>query len=34
MDTSYCVKCKRRTKNINSKGIVTKNKKTFSQIYV
>ena len=27
MDTSYCLKCKRKTKNINSKGFVTKNKK-------
>ena len=27
MDTSYCVKCRRKTKNINSKGFVTKNKK-------
>ena len=27
MDTSYCLKCKRKTKNINSKGSVTKNKK-------
>ena len=27
MDTSYCLKCKRETKNINSKGFVTKNKK-------
>ena len=27
MDTSYCVKCKRKTKNINSKGFVTKSKK-------
>ena len=26
MDTSYCLKCKRKTKNINSKGFVTKNK--------
>ena len=27
MDTSYCLKRKRKTKNINSKGFVTKNKK-------
>ena len=27
MDASYCLKCKRKTKNINSKGFVTKNKK-------
>ena len=27
MDTSYCLKCKRKTKNLNSKGFVTKNKK-------
>ena len=27
MDTSYCLKCKRKTTNINSKGFVTKNKK-------
>ena len=27
MDTSYCLKCKRKTKNICSKGFVTKNKK-------
>ena len=27
MDTSYCLKCKRKTKSINSKGFVTKNKK-------
>ena len=27
MDTSYCLKCKQKTKNINSKGFVTKNKK-------
>ena len=24
MDVSYCLKCKRKTKNINSKGFVTK----------
>ena len=30
MDISYCLKCKRKTKNINSKGFVTKNKKIFS----
>ena len=30
MDTSYCLKCKRKTKNINSKGFLTKNKKMFS----
>ena len=27
MDTTYCLKCKRKTKNINSKEFVTKNKK-------
>ena len=27
MDTSYCLKCKRKTKNINSTEFVTKNKK-------
>ena len=27
MDSSYCLKCKRKTKNINSEGFVTKNKK-------
>ena len=27
MDTSYCLKCKRKIKNINSKGFVTNNKK-------
>ena len=27
MDSSYCLKCKQKTKNINSKGFVTKNKK-------
>ena len=27
MDTSYCLKYKRKTENINSKGFVTKNKK-------
>ena len=27
MDTSYCLKCKQKTKNINSKGFLTKNKK-------
>ena len=27
MDTSYCLKCRKQTKNINSKGFVTKNKK-------
>ena len=25
MDTSYCLKCKRKTKDINSKGFITKN---------
>ena len=24
MDTSYCLKCKKQTKNLNSKGFVTK----------
>ena len=24
MDISYCLKCKRKTKNINSKGFLTK----------
>ena len=27
MDTSYCLKCKKQTKNLNSKGFVTKNRK-------
>ena len=27
MDTSYCLKCKEQTKNLNSKGFVTKNEK-------
>ena len=27
MDTSYCLKCKKQTKNLNSKGYLTKNKK-------
>ena len=27
MDTSYCLKCKKQTKNLNSKGFGTKNKK-------
>ena len=27
MDTSYCLKSKKQTKNLNSKGFVTKNKK-------
>ena len=27
MDTSYYLNCRRKTKNINSKGFVTKNKK-------
>ena len=27
MDTSYCLKCKRKTKNITSKGFVTIYKK-------
>ena len=27
MDTSYYLKCKKQTKNLNSKGFVTKNKK-------
>ena len=26
MDTSYCLKCRKQTKNLNSKGFVTKNK--------
>ena len=26
MDTSYCVKCKQKTKNVNSEGFLTKNK--------
>ena len=30
MDNSYCLKCKRQTKNLNLKGFVTKNKKIFS----
>ena len=27
MDSSYCLKCKKQTKNLNSRGFVTKNKK-------
>ena len=27
MMNTYCLKCKRQTKNLNSKGFVTKNKK-------
>ena len=27
MDTSYCLKCKKQTKSINSKGFLTKNKR-------
>ena len=27
MNTSYCLKCRRKTKNLNSKGFITKNKK-------
>ena len=27
MDTSYCLKCKKQTKNLNSKEFVAKNKK-------
>ena len=27
MNTSYCLKCKKQTRNLNSKGFVTKNKK-------
>ena len=27
MDTSYCLKCKKQTKNLNSEGFLTKNKK-------
>ena len=27
MDTSYCLKCRKQTKNLNSKAFVTKNKK-------
>ena len=27
MDTSYCAKCNKQTKNLNSKGFITKNKK-------
>ena len=30
MDTSYCLKCKRQIKNLNSNGFVTKNEKIFS----
>ena len=26
MNTSYCLRCKKQTKNLNSKGFVTKNK--------
>ena len=28
MDTSYCLRCKKQTKNLNSKGFVTKDKNT------
>ena len=27
MDTSYCLKCRKQTKNLNLKAFVTKNKK-------
>ena len=27
MNTSYCLKCRKQTKDLNSKGLVTKNKK-------
>ena len=27
MMKTYCLKCKRQTKNLNSKGFITKNKK-------
>ena len=27
MNTSYCLKCKKQTKNLNSKGFFTKNNK-------
>ena len=27
MINTYCLKCKRETKNLNSKGFITKNKK-------
>ena len=27
MMTTYCLKCKRQTKDLNSKGFITKNKK-------
>ena len=27
MMNTYCFKCKRQTKNLNSKGFITKNKK-------
>ena len=27
MSTSYCLKCRKQIKNLNSKGFVTKNKK-------
>ena len=27
MDSFYCLKCKKQTKNLNSRGFVTKNKK-------
>ena len=30
MDTSYCLKCRKQSKNLNSKRFVTKNKKEFS----
>ena len=31
MDTSYCLKCKKQTKNLNSKGFDTKNEKYLVQ---
>ena len=30
MMNTYCFKCRKPTKNINSKGFVTKNKKIYS----
>ena len=27
MDISYCLKCKKQTRNLNTKGFITKNKK-------
>ena len=31
---TYCLKCKKKTKDLNSKGFVTKKQKVFSKIYL